>query len=83
MNLYEIDTLRGTTHQLSKFACGSAPTGGMVVYANNNREAQELWFRFCDGERDLLGDIMIERQDYPYRNIICDTKYHIDEKDEE
>lgn len=83
MNLYEIDYVRGSVQQLSRFACGSAPTGGEVVYASNRSEAQELWLRYRNGERCLKGTIMIEGQDYPYRNIICEHKYHMNQKDED
>lgn len=83
MNLYEVDPIRGIVCQLSRFACGSAPTGGEVVYASNSSEAHELYFRYRAGERNLKGTIMVEGQDYPYRNIICEPKYHFNEKDED
>lgn len=77
MNLYEIDVIRGTIHQLSVFACGVAPCGGEVVYAANRNEAHELWFRYRNGEYGLKGAIMVDGQDYPYYNIICEQKHHL------
>ena len=82
MHFYEVDPIRGIVCQLSRFFCGVAPTGGEIVYAANRSEAQELWFRYRDGERNLKGAVMIDGQDYPYENIICEIKYHINEKDE-
>jgi hypothetical protein len=29
-----------------------------------------LYFRYKDGERNLKGEVEVEGQDYPYRNII-------------
>lgn len=83
MHFYEVDPIRGGVYQLSKFFCGTAPTGGEVVYASNSIEAQNLWFRYREGERNLKGTVMVEGQDYPYRNIICEPEYHINEKDED
>jgi hypothetical protein len=83
MHFYEIDTTQGIVCELSKFFCGTAPTGGEVVYASKSSEAQELWFRYRNGEKNLKGTIMINGQDYPYRNIICETAYHTNEKDED
>ena len=77
MNFYEIDTVRGTVYQLSKFFCGVAPCGGKVVFAANHSEAQELWFRYRDGEYDLKGTVFVKGQDYPYRNIICEKRHHM------
>ncbi len=68
-NFYEIDE-RGIVTQLSKLFCGVAPCGGEVIYASNKHEAQMLYFRYKDGERNLKGEVEVEGQDYPYRNII-------------
>lgn len=77
MNFYEIDTAHGTVHQLSPLFCGNAPCGGEVVYAANSNKAQELWFRYRDGEKDLKGTVFVDGQDYPYKNIICEKLHHM------
>ena len=82
MHFYEIDPIRGGVYKLSKLFCGAAPTGGEVVYTSNRTEAQNLWFRYREGERNLKGTVMVDDQDYPYRNIICDPIYHMNEEDE-
>lgn len=66
---FEIDE-RGIINQLSRFACGIAPCGGEVVYASNKKEAQELYFRYLNGEHWLKRDLYLSNECYPYHNII-------------
>lgn len=76
MKFFEIDE-RGITNQLSPFFCGIAPCGGEVVYAATRSQAQELYFRYKNGETNLKGEVLVDGQDYPYRNIIREVAYYV------
>lgn len=66
---WEVDE-RGVFYELSKFACGRAPCGGEVVYAHSKAEAEDLYYRYRNGETSLKGTLWIPDEDYPYRNVI-------------
>lgn len=66
---WEVDE-RGAFCELSRFACGRAPCGGEVVYASSKVEAEDLYYRYRNGETSLKGTLWIPNEDYPYRNVI-------------
>lgn len=72
MPFFEIDD-RGITTQLSRLACGIAPCGGTVVYANSTTAAQELYFRYHNGEYQLKRDLWLPGEHNPYKNVIHET----------
>ena len=71
-NFYEVDE-RGCVYQLSRFACGKAPCGGEVVYAASHNEAQNLYFRYRNGEQTLKRNLWLANDPYPYKNVIFAT----------
>ena len=65
-------------NQLSPLFAGGTPCGGDLVYAQSQKDARRLWERYhYDGVQELKGTIFLKGQDYPYKNVICERKYHL------
>ena len=65
------DVSSGSVVALSPFTC-IAPFGE-TVYAETRSAAQELYFRYRNGEKSLKRDLWLPGEDTPYSGVIFEN----------